>query len=76
MLRLRLEGTYERRVTVPANETMEQRLYVIAKPDNPAAAVNSTPIRFWVEDVINGERAYADARFRGRDDGSNSKKSF
>jgi len=68
MLRLRLEGAYERRVTVPADETMEQRLYVIAKPDNPAAAANSTPIRFWVEDVINGERAFADARFRGRSD--------
>ncbi|MEL7465242.1 MAG: cytochrome c oxidase accessory protein CcoG [Pseudomonadota bacterium] len=67
-LRLRLEGTLERRVTVPANETMEQRLYVIAKPDNRAAAANSTPIRFWVEDVINGERTHADARFRGRSD--------
>ena len=65
-LRLRLEGALERRVTVPADQTLEQRLYVIAKPDNPAADAGSVPIRFWVEDVLDEERAHADARFRGR----------
>ena len=64
-LRLRLEGTPERRVTVPADATLEQHLYVIAKPDNPAASETTSSIRFWVEDVTSNERAYADSRFRG-----------
>lgn len=65
VLRLRLEGTPERRITVPADSTLEQHLYVIAGTDNSAAA-GATPIRLWVEDVTNEERAYADARFRGK----------
>ena len=65
-LRLRLEGADDLRVTVPADATMEQRLYVAAGPDNPAAAENTTAIRFWVEDIVDLERAHADSRFRGR----------
>ena len=68
ILRLAVEGADERRVTVPADETLETRIYVIAKPDAPAAAASSTPVRFWVEDVESDERAHAEARFRGRDD--------
>lgn len=68
VLRLAVEGTDERRITVPADETQETRIYVIAKPDAPAAAASSTPIRFWVEDVTSDERAHAESRFRGRDD--------
>ena len=68
ILRLAVEGADERRVTVPADETKEIRLYVIAKPDNPAAAASSTPIRFWIEDIASDERTHAEGRFRGRND--------
>lgn len=64
-LRLRLEGTPELRVTVPADATQEQHLYVTAKSDNPAASDTSSTIRFWVEDVTSNERAHADSRFTG-----------
>ncbi len=68
VLRIDLEGTDETRVTVPADETFSQRVYAIARPDDPAAGVESIEVRFWVEDVESGERAYANSRFRGAGD--------
>ncbi|MEO0363608.1 MAG: FixG Ig-like domain-containing protein, partial [Pseudomonadota bacterium] len=67
-LLLQLEGTRERRVTVPPDETFLQRAYLVAKPDHPAASDSSTEVRFWVEDVESNERAEAETRFRGRDE--------
>jgi cytochrome c oxidase accessory protein FixG len=66
ILRIDLEGTDERSIIVPANETMLQRVYVSARPSDAAATVDRTELRLWVEDVISGERAYKDTIFNGR----------
>ena len=67
LLRIELEGTLERIVMVPANETKLQRVYVIAKPDSGAAHRDRTEFRFWVEDTVNGDRAYTDTVFNGKE---------
>ncbi|WP_425051439.1 cytochrome c oxidase accessory protein CcoG [Psychromarinibacter sp. S121] len=64
-LRVSLEGTPYETVTVPADETMLQRVYVVAAPDSEAADGGRTDIRIWVEDLANGERAYKDSTFHG-----------
>ena len=66
ILRIELEGTSQRVVTVPANEQLLQRVYVSARPGDPAASMDRVDLRFWVEDVVSGERAYKDAIFNGR----------
>ena len=65
-LRIELEGTAERSIVVPANETLLQRVYVSARPGDPAATVDRTELRLWVEDMTSGERAYKDTIFNGR----------
>ena len=67
ILRIDLEGTSQNSVVVPANETYLQRVYVSARPGDPAAATDRTDLRFWVEDLISGERAHKDAIFNGRE---------
>ncbi|MFN3147640.1 MAG: cytochrome c oxidase accessory protein CcoG [Paracoccaceae bacterium] len=64
-LRIELEGTPYVTVDVPANETKLQRVYVIAPRASDPALVESTDIRFWVEDNSNGDRAYRDSTFHG-----------
>ena len=66
ILRIDIEGTDERSIIVPANETLLQRVYVSARPQDPAASVDRTDLRFWVEDLISGERAHVDTIFNGR----------
>ncbi len=66
ILRIDLEGTSQNSVVVPANETYLQRVYVSARPDDAAATRDRTDLRFWVEDLASGERAYKDAIFNGR----------
>ena len=66
ILRIELEGTAERSVTVPANETLLQRVYVSARRNDPASSVDRTDLRFWVEDLISGERAHKDTIFNVR----------
>ena len=65
-LDIMLEGADLDIVTVPANETMLQRVYVSAAPGTPAASADRTDLRFWVEDAITGERAFTDTVFNGR----------
>lgn len=65
-LDITLEGAELDIVTVPANETMLQRVYVSAAPGTPAASADRTDLRFWVEDAITGERAFTDTIFNGR----------
>ncbi|NNU78962.1 cytochrome c oxidase accessory protein CcoG [Halovulum dunhuangense] len=67
-LRLSLEGTETLSVTVPADQTLNQRVYLTADRDSEAAEENSTQVRFWIEDVASGTRAYADSVFQGRND--------
>jgi cytochrome c oxidase accessory protein FixG len=47
---LSLEGQEGLQVTVPANETLSQRLYVVAAPGSDAATQDRTPLRLWVQD--------------------------
>ena len=70
---LSLEGAEGLRVLVPANETMEQRLYVIAAPDSLGAEAERTPIRLWISDESENdspraERVHHDTIFNGKDD--------
>ncbi len=65
-LRIELEGTSELVVEVPADETLLQRVYVIAPAGSDAASSSRVPFRFWIEDMTNGERASKDTIFNGR----------
>lgn len=65
-LRIQLEGTAYETVTVPADSTKLQRVYVIAPRTSDPAASERTEFRFWVEDLSTGERAYNDSVFNGR----------
>ncbi|WP_428924924.1 cytochrome c oxidase accessory protein CcoG [Marinibacterium sp. SX1] len=67
-LRVSLEGTVYESVIVPANQTMTQRVYVMAPRDAAPSAGDHTDIRFWVEDLVSGERVHLDTIFNGRDD--------
>ena len=62
-----LEGTVFQTVEVNANETRLQRVYVIVPPGAEPAQADVTPVRFWVEDLTNGERAYKDSTFNGQE---------
>jgi polyferredoxin len=66
-LRIQLEGTPYQSIPVPANETLLQRVYVIAPKGSEPAESAVTDIRFWVEDLSNGERAFKDSTFNGRE---------
>lgn len=66
-VRLQLEGTPYQTVDVPADTTMLQRVYLVAAPTATAARTEHTTIRMWVEDISNGERAYKDTVFNGKD---------
>jgi cytochrome c oxidase accessory protein FixG len=68
ILRIELEGLdRELAIDVPANETVLQRVYVTARPQDPAASRNSTPLRLWVEDLNSGDKASWDTIFNGRE---------
>ena len=63
---LTLEGRDSNLVVVPADTSSIQRVYVTAPAGDPAATTDVTPLRFWVEDVQNGERAHRDNIFNGK----------
>ena len=65
-LSLELEGHDADRLFVPADTSEIQRVYVTAGPQDPASTTDVTDFRFWVEDVISGERAYRDNIFNGK----------
>ena len=67
---LSLEGQDGLRVLVPANETLEQRLYITAAPDSLGATATRTPLRLWISDedgpiVPRAERVSIDTIFNG-----------
>ncbi len=64
-LRVQLEGSPYETVTVPANQTYLQKVYVIAPKGSEAAASERTEFRFWVEDLTTGDRAYNDTVYNG-----------
>ena len=65
-LGLTLEGSDDLTVTVPADETLLQRVYVLAAPGSAAAQAARTDLRLWVEDLESGDRTYQDTLFNGR----------
>ncbi len=67
ILRIGIEGTEDQTVTVPADETLQIRVYVSARPQDHAAHEERTALRFWVEDVTSGDRAHVDTIFNGKD---------
>ncbi len=64
-LRVTLEGTKYQAIEVPADETLKLRVYVTAPATADVAGAGQTDIRFWVEDHMNGERAYKNSHFNG-----------
>ena len=67
ILRIELEGEGQgNTVTVPAQETLQQRIYLTARPDDAAATRDRTQLRLWVEDVATNERAGQETTFNGK----------
>jgi polyferredoxin len=66
ILRINLEGTDQTTITAPADSTLQQRVYMIARPHDPAATIDWTDVRIWVEDAASGERAHRDTTFNGK----------
>jgi cytochrome c oxidase accessory protein FixG len=66
-LDVKLEGTDTDMVTVAADETKTQRVYVVAGHDTPMAVEDRSAITIWVEDIISGDRVSAEAAFNGDD---------
>jgi len=65
-LTISLEGSEDgNSVLVPADDTLFQRVYVIAPPENAAANNKTTDVRFWVRDTVNDERAFTNSVFHG-----------
>jgi cytochrome c oxidase accessory protein FixG len=65
-LRVQLEGTPYGAVTVPADSTQLQRVYIVAAAGSDPANSERWDIRLWVEDTSNGDRVYKDTIFNGR----------
>ena len=65
-INLQLEGTAYSTVTVPADSTKLQRVYLLAAPSSDAANNERTDIRLWVEDTSTGDRDYRDSVFNGK----------
>ena len=61
-----LEGATTNVITVAPDSSTMQRAYVTAGPADAAATTDHTDLRFWVEDMENGERAYRDSSFNGK----------
>lgn len=65
-MHITLEGTPYTSVLVPASETLLQRVYVTAPRGSQAADGGLMDVRFWVEDLSNGERAHTDSTYNGK----------
>jgi len=69
MVAVSLEGAEGLSVTVPANETMQQRVYLTAAPGSEAAMEDRSPVRIWVEELGTTNRVHKDMVFNGKEDG-------
>ncbi|MFK7751603.1 MAG: cytochrome c oxidase accessory protein CcoG [Sedimentitalea sp.] len=66
-LRVQIEGTPYASVEVPADTSFLQRVYVVSPRGSVPSQSDRTDFRFWVEDLTNGDRAYRDSTFNGRE---------
>ena len=62
-----LDDTPYASVAVPADSTMLQRVFVTAPAGSDPATAEFTDLRFWIEDLTNGDRAFKDTTFNGDD---------
>ncbi|MFV2035265.1 MAG: FixG Ig-like domain-containing protein, partial [Halocynthiibacter sp.] len=60
-----LEGSEDPITIVPADGLRLQRVYITAPAGTAAATVAATPLRIWVEDMTNTDRAFAETVFNG-----------
>ena len=60
-----LKGADAELVTVPADETLLQRVYVLAPRGSLAATSARSDLRFWVEDRAADTRIHKDSIFNG-----------
>ncbi len=65
---LSLEGVEGAVVTVPANETMTQRVYLTAAAGSEAAADDRSEVRIWVEELGTNNRVHHDTLFNGKEE--------
>ena len=65
---LRIEGTEDALVRVPANETFQQRIFLEAAPGSEAATEDRTDVRLWIADTEGKDRVSHDTVFNGKDD--------
>jgi cytochrome c oxidase accessory protein FixG len=63
---LSLEGSPGTSVTVPANRTLNQRLYLTSAPASAASATATMPVDFVATDVDSGREAREPSVFHGR----------
>ncbi|MHA3979559.1 cytochrome c oxidase accessory protein CcoG [Halovulum sp. GXIMD14794] len=63
---LSLEGTPYTSVTVPADETFQQRLYITAPAGSEAAEAGTTDVRLWITALGSETRASSDTVFNGK----------
>ena len=66
-LLLSLEGEEGGGVLVPANETLLQRVYVVAPKGSVPATSDRTEFGLWVEDKVGDEQVNKDTVFNGRE---------
>ena len=66
-MRIQLEGNAYETVTVPADTTRLQRVHVIVPKGSAPALSDVTDLRFWVEDLVSGERASKATTFNGKE---------
>ncbi|MEX0285118.1 MAG: cytochrome c oxidase accessory protein CcoG [Paracoccaceae bacterium] len=64
---LTVEGDLFANLNVPANETRLVRVYVTVPAGSDPAIAARTDMRLWVEDTENGDRAYKDTTFNGKE---------
>ncbi|WP_347311303.1 cytochrome c oxidase accessory protein CcoG [Defluviimonas sp. SAOS-178_SWC] len=65
-LQISLEGTEQMVVTVAADQTQTERVYVTARAGSPAATEDRTAVRLWVEDLESTDRVSVDTVFNGK----------
>ncbi len=65
-LNIAAEGHPDTTITVPANETMTQRIYVTAPAGTDAALANRTDLRLWIVDTSSNDRVWHDTIFNGK----------
>ena len=63
-LAITLEGGRDK-VTVTADQTFEQRVYLTAQPGSVMATSGQTPLTLWIEDADSGRRAAVETVFTG-----------